>query len=192
MKGSTRTSHPFIPLPDIRKVRKDRQNPQTTDLRVLYFFPEKGKRTMDSEGHPGVCRCLPAVFFMIGWGQNHERFMRISCLSSLVSGGITVYAGKAEQPYWERNEMKLIKACNGTSLIIRILCGLVIGALPGMVWTGLPGIGLLGELFAGGLKAIAPVLVFALVISSIARGKNMDSRFILEDLFAKIRRMDRE
>ena len=129
---------------------------------------------------------------MIGWGQNHESFMRISCLSSLVSGGITVYAGKAEQPYWERNEMKLIKAYNGTSLIIRILCGLVIGAVPGMVWTGLPGIGLLGELFAGGLKAIAPVLILALVISSLARGKNMDNRFILEDLFAKIRRMDRE
>ena len=65
----------------------------------------------------------------------------------------------------------LIKKWNSMSLILRICIGLVIGAalgllLPGQAWIGVP-----GTLFVGALKAIAPVLVFVLVASSLASAK---------------------
>ena len=72
--------------------------------------------------------------------------------------------------------MGLIKKWNSMSLILRILIGLVIGAIlgfavPKATWIGVP-----GELFVGALKAIAPILVFVLVASSLAnsKGGNME------------------
>lgn len=76
--------------------------------------------------------------------------------------------------------MKIIKAYNDTSLIIRIICGLVIGSILGVAFHGLPILALMGNLFVGALKAIAPVLVFVLVVSALAQGKNkLDRRFLL-------------
>ncbi len=67
---------------------------------------------------------------------------------------------------------------NSVSLILRIVCGLILGTLLGLFLPGLTGIGILGDLFVGALKAIAPVLVFVLVISALAKGGNrLDSRF---------------
>ena len=63
----------------------------------------------------------------------------------------------------------IIKAYNSTSLIIRIAIGLIIGAVLGVMFPGMPVLALLGKLFVGALKAIAPVLVFVLVISSLAQ-----------------------
>ena len=63
----------------------------------------------------------------------------------------------------------IIKAYNSTSLIIRIAIGLVIGAVLGVVFPGMPVLKLLGSLFVGALKAIAPVLVYMHVISSLAQ-----------------------
>ena len=64
------------------------------------------------------------------------------------------------------------------SLVLRILTGLVVGAILGIVWPGLYWIGLLGTLFVSALKAIAPVLVAVLVASSIANAKgNLGPRF---------------
>ena len=63
----------------------------------------------------------------------------------------------------------IIKAYNSTSLIIRIAIGLIIGAVLGVMFPDLPVLALLGKLFVGALKAIAPVLVFVLVISSLAQ-----------------------
>lgn len=56
---------------------------------------------------------------------------------------------------------------NSWSLIWRILGGLIIGtilalALPGMEW-----LSMIGDLFVGALKAIAPLLVFVLVINAL-------------------------
>ena len=67
--------------------------------------------------------------------------------------------------------MSILKKWNSLSLIVRILIGLVIGAalgfiVPGQTWIGVP-----GELFVGALKAIAPILVFVLVASSLANSK---------------------
>ncbi|MBO6146444.1 MAG: serine/threonine transporter SstT [Lachnospiraceae bacterium] len=67
---------------------------------------------------------------------------------------------------------------NSVSLILRILCGLIIGSILGLATPGLTVIGILGDLFVGALKAVAPVLVFVLVTSALAQGVNkLDSRF---------------
>ena len=77
-----------------------------------------------------------------------------------------------------QNFKKIIDGYNNTSLIIRIICGLVIGAILGLTGWNLGFIALLGDLFVGALKAIAPVLVFVLVVSALAQGNDkLDSRF---------------
>ena len=67
--------------------------------------------------------------------------------------------------------MEILKKWNSLSLIIRILIGLVIGAVLGLALPGMTWIGILGELFVGALKAVAPILVFVLVSSSLANSK---------------------
>lgn len=64
---------------------------------------------------------------------------------------------------------KLLKKWTGTSLVLRILIGLVIGAVLGLLCPQWTGIGILGQVFVGALKAIAPILVALLVASSIAK-----------------------
>ena len=64
------------------------------------------------------------------------------------------------------------------SLAQRIIIGLVVGTLLGLLVPGATWIGILGSLFVGGLKAIAPALVFVLVIASLSRsGGGFDRRF---------------
>ena len=65
----------------------------------------------------------------------------------------------------------ILKKWNSTSLIIRILIGLIIGTALGFLVPGQTWIGILGDLFVGALKAIAPILVFVLVASSLANSK---------------------
>lgn len=60
------------------------------------------------------------------------------------------------------------------NLVLRILFGLIIGALlgifiPDSILPKVSGIKLLGDVFVGALKAIAPVLVFFLVASSLSK-----------------------
>ena len=57
---------------------------------------------------------------------------------------------------------------NGTSLIVKIVIGLVLGALLGLLTPQATFLTILGDLFVGALKGIAPLLVFVLVISSLA------------------------
>ena len=88
----------------------------------------------------------------------------------------------------EKNEMKVIKAYNSVSLVLRIVIGMVIGSalallIPNAAVTA-PGIGILGDLFVGALKAIAPLLVFVLIISALAQskeklGKQFDTVIVL-------------
>ena len=74
--------------------------------------------------------------------------------------------------------MNVIKAYTGTSLILRILAGVVIGTLLAMFLPGYDGMAILGDLFVGALKGIAPVLVAVLVASAIAKsGSGLSSRF---------------
>ena len=65
--------------------------------------------------------------------------------------------------------MKAIgKIWNGSSLVVKILIGLVLGALLGLLVPQASFLTILGDLFVGALKGIAPLLVFVLVISSLA------------------------
>ena len=71
---------------------------------------------------------------------------------------------------------KFIHAWNKASLIKRILIGMLIGGTLGLTLPNISGIGLLGDLFVGGLKAIAPILVFALVANALSQHqKGQDS-----------------
>lgn len=72
--------------------------------------------------------------------------------------------------------MRIIKAWNGISLIWRILIGMAIGALLGMFApAGIAVLELLGDLFVNALKAVAPILVFFLVMSALANAKKSGS-----------------
>ncbi len=63
-------------------------------------------------------------------------------------------------------------------LILRIAIGLVIGICLGLWVPQAEFIGTLGSIFVGALKAVAPILVFVLVISSLSKaGKGIGKRF---------------
>ena len=85
---------------------------------------------------------------------------------------------------------RVVHRYTGTNLIVRIFIGLVIGAVLGITVPKATEIGLFGTLFVSALKAIAPVLVFILVISSLANGQSkIDRRFgfvIFEYLFSTL------
>ena len=66
---------------------------------------------------------------------------------------------------------RFLRKWNEISLIKRIVCGLAMGAVLALLLPDIYVIGLLGTLFVGALKAIAPLLVFFLVIASLARGE---------------------
>ncbi len=72
--------------------------------------------------------------------------------------------------------MNILRKWNSISLVKRILCGLVIGAILGLAVPQATGIGILGTLFVNALRAIAPVLVFFLVIAALACGNEGGGR----------------
>lgn len=72
----------------------------------------------------------------------------------------------------------IIHKWTSTSLVLRILIGLLIGAILGLTVPEWTGIGILGQVFVSALKAIAPVLVAVLVAASIAKaGGGLGPRF---------------
>ena len=73
---------------------------------------------------------------------------------------------------------ELLRKWSELSLVFRILIGLSIGVVLGLIVPGWTAIGILGKMFVNALKAIAPLLVMVLVASSIAQaGKGLGSRF---------------
>ena len=62
----------------------------------------------------------------------------------------------------------LLTKWNSISLVKRIIVGLILGIILGLVVPQFTVIGLLGDLFVGALKAVAPLLVFFLVMASLA------------------------
>ena len=56
----------------------------------------------------------------------------------------------------------------GISLVKRIVVGLIIGVILALTGPGASGIGVLGNVFVGALKGIAPLLVFFLVMSALS------------------------
>lgn len=72
----------------------------------------------------------------------------------------------------------LLKAYTGTHLILRICCGIVLGAGLALACPGINGIAIAGTLFVGALKAIAPILVAVLVTASVAKAnRGLGQRF---------------
>lgn len=72
----------------------------------------------------------------------------------------------------------LVKKYNKANLVLRIAIAIVLGALLGLFLPSQKWISEFGVLFVGALKAIAPVLVFVLIVCSLATGKsNLDRRF---------------
>lgn len=80
---------------------------------------------------------------------------------------------------------RIIAKWNSIQLVNRILLGILVGAILALVAPeSVSGVSMLGTLFVSALKAVAPVLVFFLVISAIAGQKsdkktNMKSILIL-------------
>ncbi|MBR4500805.1 MAG: serine/threonine transporter SstT [Clostridia bacterium] len=62
----------------------------------------------------------------------------------------------------------ILRIWNGTSMIVRILVGLALGTLFGLLTPQAAFLTIPGDLFVGALKGIAPLLVFVLVTSSLA------------------------
>lgn len=73
---------------------------------------------------------------------------------------------------------QLIQKWNRISLILRIAVGLVIGAALGVLAPQATILSILGDIFVGALKAIAPILVFVLIISALTNAnKNIGPQF---------------
>ena len=62
---------------------------------------------------------------------------------------------------------KLYEQWTSISLVKRIVVGLIIGAVLGLAAPQASGLAILGDVFVGALKGIAPLLVFFLIISSL-------------------------
>lgn len=72
----------------------------------------------------------------------------------------------------------LWRAYTGTHLITRIFCGILLGAVLAILCPGINGISILGNLFVGALKSVAPILVAVLVTASVAQASGgLGNRF---------------
>ncbi len=72
----------------------------------------------------------------------------------------------------------IFKKYSETNLVLRIAAGIVLGALLAVFFPGFKPVKMFGELFIGALKGIAPILVFVLVMTSLANGQvKKDGRF---------------
>lgn len=72
----------------------------------------------------------------------------------------------------------LINAWQKSNLMLRIFLGIVVGAVLALTIPGYGIISVLGDLFVGALKAMAPILVALLVASSVATARSgMGGRF---------------
>lgn len=73
---------------------------------------------------------------------------------------------------------RIIKKWTESSLILKIVIGLIIGSILGVFVPNWTIIGFSGEIFVSALKAIAPILVFVLVASAISKARTgIGSRF---------------
>ena len=69
-------------------------------------------------------------------------------------------------------KMDIVKKWTESSLILKIVIGVIVGAILGFFVPQWSVIGFVGEIFVSALKAIAPILVFVLVASAISKAKS--------------------
>ena len=82
----------------------------------------------------------------------------------------------------EKDMKNVIQKWNSISLVKRIICGLIIGIILGLVVPQATAISILGNLFVGALKGVAPLLVFFLVMSALCHmgaGQKTNLKFIV-------------
>lgn len=73
----------------------------------------------------------------------------------------------------------LLRFVRNGSIVKQIVVGLIIGVVVGVFWPAAgQALGLLGDLFVGALKAVAPVLVLVLVAAAIANKKATETTHI--------------
>ena len=78
--------------------------------------------------------------------------------------------------------INVIKRWNSISLIKRIICGLIVGTILGLAVPQASAISILGNLFVGALRGVAPLLVFFLVMSALSqmrKGQKTNMTFIV-------------
>ena len=74
--------------------------------------------------------------------------------------------------------LKVFSAWQQCNLMLRILMGIIIGSVLALTLPDQAVVSMLGDLFVGALKGIAPVLVFVLVAASVSKARNgLGSRF---------------
>lgn len=76
----------------------------------------------------------------------------------------------------------LAKRWNDISLVKRIICGLIVGILLGLTLPQASALSILGDLFVGALKAVAPLLVLFLVMAALSKhqeGKQTNMKHII-------------
>lgn len=72
----------------------------------------------------------------------------------------------------------MFKAWTSTSLILRILIGIIIGVVVALTAPKFTVLSIFGKIFVGLLKSVAPILVFVLVISALTNANgNIGKRF---------------
>ena len=77
---------------------------------------------------------------------------------------------------------RILSAWNRANLIKRISIGIVTGTLLALIFPQASAISLLGQIFVGGLKAIAPLLVFPLVANALSqhqKGKKSNMKTVI-------------
>lgn len=83
---------------------------------------------------------------------------------------------------------RVLEKWNQLNLVIRIVIGIVIGLVLALtIPETVSGISILGDLFVGALKAVAPILVFLLVINALAShkgGQASNMRYVIGLYFA--------
>ena len=73
---------------------------------------------------------------------------------------------------------KIVQIWKSIPSLVKIIIGLALGIILGLVAPGASWISVFGDVFVGALKAVAPVLVFLLIASSVAKAKpNIGKRF---------------
>ena len=73
---------------------------------------------------------------------------------------------------------ELYEKWTSISLVLRIVVGLLIGSVLGLLVPGLPYIDLLGVAFVSSLKAVAPILIMMIIVTSLmTRSEGLGSRF---------------
>ena len=70
-----------------------------------------------------------------------------------------------------KKQKTIIGAWQQTNLMLRIFIGIIIGSVLALTVPGISVVSMLGDLFVGALKAMAPVLVAVLVTSSVATAR---------------------